>query len=291
MYTAMQQEQQHDIADSSVSSSLIEELESVLHLLQERLAQAASPEHHFALIRLVEGLSLEEWLEITEKQYSREWLALPLDKQEGMPLQALRAVLEKLVHQRDHDVLTGLGNRRLFDRILTFEMQRAARSDTQLSLVLLDIDHFKKVNDTYGHATGDVVLACLGKHLARSVRMYDLAARIGGEEFCLILPGASGLQAKDLTLRILEEFRDFSFEAPNGGCFSVTFSAGIATTTGKTKFPSPSALLDEADGFLYEAKKLGRNRIVSPQTKSPLSQNPALVQAEEKQFLFTGKNS
>lgn len=291
----MQQNHRPEIAEDSVSPSLIRELADVLHLLQERIAQAGSPEHHFALIRLVEGLSIEEWLDLAEKHHIHDWLALPMDKQEGMPLHSLRVVLEKLVYQRDHDLLTGLANRRLFDRTITFELQRAGRSGTPLSLVMLDIDHFKNVNDTYGHATGDTVLASLGELLTRSVRVYDLASRIGGEEFCLILPGASTHQAEDMAMRILEDFRELSFEAPDGSRFSVTFSAGIATAPGNgataSRLPDAKTLLAEADALLYEAKDQGRNRIITTQTRHSVANNPALVQAEEKQFLFTGKHS
>lgn len=287
----MQQKQRPDIADVSVPPPLVKELEDVLRLLQERIAQeGGSPEQHFALIRPVEGLSIEDWLDIAEKHGVQGWLALSLDRQEGMPLHSLRAVLEKLVHQRDHDALTGLGNRRLFDRVAAFELQRASRSGTPLSLVMLDIDHFKRVNDTYGHATGDTVLASLGELLTRSVRVYDLAARLGGEEFCLVLPGATAHQAEELALRILEDFKELSFEAPDGSRFSATFSAGVASAVGNIKKLSVKTLLAEADSLLYEAKEQGRNRVITAQSKHTISENPALVQAEEKQFLFTGKH-
>lgn len=288
----MQQKQRPDIAGDAVPPPLARELESVLRLLRERIEhESESPERHIALIRLVDGLVIEDWLDIAEKHNLQDWLALPLDRQEGMPLHSLRATFEKLVYQRDHDILTGLGNRRLFDRVAAFELQRARRSGTPLSLVMLDIDHFKRVNDTYGHATGDTVLAGLGELLTRSVRVYDLAARLGGEEFCLVLPGASVRQAEDMALRILEEFRELSFEAPDGSRFSVTFSAGVATASGNGRLPDLKSLLAEADSLLYEAKEQGRNRVLTAQSRHSIAENPALVQVEEKQFLFTGKHA
>lgn len=261
-----------------------------MRILQERIAVAGSPDHQFALIHLVEGLSIEEWLRAADVHNIHGWLALPMDKEEGMPLYALRTVLEELVHQRDHDTLTGLGNRRFFDRTISFELQRAARTGTPLSLVMIDLDHFKDVNDTHGHATGDAVLVGLGELLSRSLRVYDLAARIGGEEFCLILPGASLRQAEELAERILDEFRGMTFEAPEGGVFSVTFSAGVVTVMGRKNLPDAKTLLNDADALLYEAKRQGRNRVVTMRSEQKVSENPTLVQAEEKQFLFTGKH-
>ncbi|CAK7049669.1 MAG: hypothetical protein DELT_00984 [Desulfovibrio sp.] len=285
----MQQRRAPDIyAESPLGPELLSRLEGVLRKLQEKIAISRSPGQQFALIHLVEDLSIADWQIIAKEMNVHGWFALPLDKEDGVPLLALRATLEELAFQRDHDILTGLANRRLFDRQLHSELERAYRTTMPLSLVMIDIDHFKNVNDTYGHLTGDKVLAALGDLLLGSLRIYDVAARIGGEEFCVMLPGANGRQAVELARRLLEDFSQLVFEGPEGETFSATFSAGVATSIAYPE-TSASELLAQADEFLYDAKNAGRNRVVSRATKHTISENPALVQAAEKQFLFTGK--
>jgi diguanylate cyclase (GGDEF) domain len=281
-------QKQPDAAILSTVPYLADDLDTVLQKIQECIAAKRNPEHSFALIHLVTGVSLEDWLALAAQSRTQDWLALPLSEKDRGPLEALHLVMENLTYQRDHDFLTGLANRRLFSRLASQELQRARRTETPLSLVMVDIDSFKDVNDTYGHAVGDTVLASLGKLLKRSMRVYDIAARLGGEEFCLLLPGATGLQAYDLTMRILEEFRVIEFEAASGDRFTKSFSAGIATCSGKGQ-DSIDTLLHKADELLYTAKKQGKNRICIQTPSCAISDNPALVQASEKQFLFTGK--
>lgn len=285
----MQQRPPRDTTRLPLEPELLKDLETVLGKLLGRIAARRENDEQFALIRLVEGLSLAEWQKIAkELAVHHGWIALPLDKQDGVPMQVLRETLEELTFQRDHDTLTGLANRRLFNRKLSLEMQRAFRTRTPLSLVMLDLDNFKDVNDTYGHATGDKVLMALGDLLLRSLRIYDVAARIGGEEFCLILPGASTRQSADLAMRILEDFRGDSFETPQGNTFFTTFSAGVATTMGDPGL-TPAEFLAQADALLYEAKHQGKNRVLTTGADQKVSENSALVQVAEKQFLFTGK--
>lgn len=286
----MQQRQTPDFfaTETPLAPELLKRLDGVLQKLQERISLSRSPEQRFALIHLVEGLSLADWQKIAREFNVHGWLAVPLDEEEGVPLMALRETLEELAYQRDHDTLTGLANRRLFDRKLQFELERAYRTATPLSLVMIDIDHFKNVNDTHGHATGDKVLAALGDLLLNSLRIYDVAARIGGEEFCVILPGANGRQAVELARRLLADFAQITFESSEGLTFSCTFSAGVATAAAYPEI-SATELLAQADEYLYDAKSMGRNRVVSRATKHTITENPALVLAVEKQFLFTGK--
>jgi diguanylate cyclase (GGDEF)-like protein len=132
------------------------------------------------------------------------------------------------------------------------------------------------------------VLIRLSGLLAGSLRSYDMAARIGGEEFCLILPGASSWRAQILTRRILTAFRAELFAAPSGDSFSVTFSAGIATLSSHGDHANAQELLSLADKGLYQAKSEGKNRIAVFRPSRPISENPALVRSVEKQFLFTG---
>lgn len=284
----MPQKQPDRTADCPLSPEILQELDAALRKLQERIALYSRPEHRFALIHLVDGLPLEAWAEIADQLEGKKWLALPLDEKDGVPLYRLRKTLEDLVYQRDHDTLTGLANRRLFNRQIAMEMQRALRTHTPLSLVMLDIDNFKDVNDTYGHPTGDKVLVALGDLLARSLRVYDLAARVGGEEFCLLLPGATTRQAADMAERVLEDFREIPFETTEGHTFHATFSAGVATAEGNGTGKWED-LFAEADALLYDAKNKGKNRVITTVSKHRISENPAMVQAAEKRFLFTGK--
>jgi len=282
-------QKQPDAAILNTVPDLADELDTVLQEIQKCIAAKRKPEHSFALIHLVKGVSLEDWHAIAAQCHTQDWLALPLSEKDRSPLEALHLIMENLTYQRDHDFLTGLANRRLFTRLATQELQRAQRTETSLSLVMIDIDSFKDVNDTYGHAVGDTVLATLGKLLKRSMRVYDIAARLGGEEFCIILPGATGIQAYDLTMRILEEFRVIEFEVGSGDRFTKSFSAGVATSSGKGPDDTIDALLRKADELLYTAKKQGKNRICIQAPSCAISDNPALVQVSEKQFLFTGK--
>lgn len=281
-------QKQPDHTDGPLSPKLLRELDDAVRKLQERIALHSDPEHRFALIHLVEGLPIDAWAEIAQQLEGQRWLALPLDKEEGVPLYRLREILEDLAYQRDHDTLTGLANRRLFNRQIAMEMQRSLRTNTPLSLAMLDIDNFKDVNDAYGHPTGDKVLVALGDLLTRSLRVYDLAARVGGEEFCLLLPGAATRQAADMAQRVLEDFREIPFETPEGQTFHVTFSAGVSTAIGGAPAKWED-LFAEADALLYDAKNKGKNCVVTAVSRHRVSENPAMVQAAEKQFLFTGE--
>lgn len=280
--------QQPDAVDSSAAATLLMELEQVLDVLRRATKENETGTSQLALVRLVENITLETWREIAMRSNLRHWLALPLDKPQAESLHDFQTTLEELLYQRDHDVLTGLANRRLFDRQLHMEMERAQRTKTDLSLVMLDLDNFKNVNDTYGHPCGDQVLMRLGALLGRSLRAYDVAARIGGEEFCLILPGASGLRAQALAKRILEAFRQEQFEAFSGVVFKATFSAGVATALSHAENMDAQALLAQADGALYLAKRQGKNRVATIKPTRSFSDNPALVRAAEKKFLFYG---
>jgi len=151
------------------------------------------------------------------------------------------------------DGLTGIANRRTFEEVLEREISRARRNGEQVTLVLLDIDHFKKLNDTHGHQTGDDVLRATGAALASQCRDFDTAARYGGEEFVVILPSCSpreSLVAGD-RLRTAIAAADLPVE--------VTASAGVATFP--THASDPQGLIKAADEALYESKRSGRDRV------------------------------
>ncbi|WP_431685678.1 diguanylate cyclase [Hahella sp. NBU794] len=157
------------------------------------------------------------------------------------------------------DSLTGLYNRRFFQNRLNYEFSRAKRYSSGLTLVLLDIDHFKKINDTRGHAAGDEVLIRLSAFLSQSLRSSDLIARIGGEEFCIILPEHldDGVKTFIDRLRIDISLLEFQHESE---AFQVTCSFGVAGC--RNDITHPKEILKKADEALYEAKRTGRNRIV-----------------------------
>lgn len=165
------------------------------------------------------------------------------------------------------DPLTGLNNRRSMMEALDIEFERSTRKHSPLSLLMLDIDHFKKINDTFGHQQGDAVLQTLATLLKEHLRQYDLAARFGGEEFALILPETNEKDAGMVAERIrqsIEKMRlgDFPEE------FCLTASIGVATSPNEA-LAYPDDLIREADNALYLAKRSGRNRIERMKKKTP----------------------
>lgn len=167
---------------------------------------------------------------------------------------------ELLLELSNTDHLTGLFNRRFLMEVLDKEVQRARRKDGQVALLLLDIDHFKRVNDTHGHLQGDVVLQKVALHIQKELRSYDTAARYGGEEFVAVLPDTSLKEAFNVADRIRLSVQGMRF-AGSLANEQVTVSLGVAL------FPSPcfddiDGLLRAADEALYQAKERGRNRVI-----------------------------
>jgi two-component system cell cycle response regulator len=158
------------------------------------------------------------------------------------------------------DGLTGLANRRLCTAALEKELARAKRFDEPLSLVLTDIDDFKRINDRWGHPTGDEVLRVFGAALQSSVREIDLAGRWGGEEFALLLPGTDLEGGRELAERVRRKLARKKIVAPDGERIRVTASFGVAAFP---EFASQDQLVAAADGALYEAKGAGKNRVAA----------------------------
>jgi diguanylate cyclase (GGDEF)-like protein len=174
---------------------------------------------------------------------------------------------EKLRYQATHDALTGLWNRAALLDFLHREIERALRTHASLGVLLLDVDHFKSVNDTHGHLAGDVVLREIGLRISRSTRAYDIAGRYGGEEFLILLPGCDQAQTERSAERIRAAIGDQPFQTSDAR-LSLTVSIG-ATVLPALAEPDHSdsrdrdtALLSFADLALYQAKSGGRNRTV-----------------------------
>jgi diguanylate cyclase (GGDEF)-like protein len=170
------------------------------------------------------------------------------------PIQRVR-----LQTQATTDVLTGLANRREFRGRLADEVERAHRYKTPLSLLMLDIDHFKRVNDTFGHPAGDAILNQIGVILSQVPRATDFAARYGGEEMAVICPQTGTEAAAILAERIRARVEGTLFALPDGESLRVTVSVGVATLPDHAH--DADALLARADDALYDAKEVGRNRV------------------------------
>lgn len=154
------------------------------------------------------------------------------------------------------DSLTGLPNRRAFDAELAKRLSERIQNSAPLSLMLLDIDHFKKLNDTFGHRAGDYVLCQLGTILSESLRETDFPARYGGEEFGIVLPRAELAKARPAAKRLVSTIAQTAFHF-EGNAISVTASVGLAEATERDV---PGTFLERADAALYAAKDSGRNR-------------------------------
>lgn len=165
----------------------------------------------------------------------------------------------RLFHDAITDGLTGLFLKRYFQIQLDIEMRRAQRSGRDMTLIMSDIDHFKKVNDTHGHLRGDTVLHVVAGTIRGCVRDVDVVARWGGEEIAVIFPDTGAAQALKIAERIREEVGKLSFPHESG-VFSVTVSLGILTLRGGTALDSGEAVR-RADAALYRAKERGRNRV------------------------------
>jgi diguanylate cyclase (GGDEF)-like protein len=165
------------------------------------------------------------------------------------------ALLDEVERLATRDSLTGIANRRLFDESLAREAARAERLQTPLSLVVFDVDHFKQINDTFGHVTGDALLREIAESIVSCTKSFDVAARYGGDEFMLLLPGCGDADAVGVAERVRAEI------GRRVQAVAVTVSAGLATMPDNAD--DAERLVSAADGALYEAKRSGRDRVVA----------------------------
>lgn len=184
-----------------------------------------------------------------------------------MALSNLR-LRNSLSDRATRDGLTGLYNRRLLDQRLPIEITRCAQQQMPVSVAMLDIDHFKRFNDTWGHEAGDLVLQTVGHLLMEKTRVYDLAFRYGGEELVLVMPGCRLDDALIKLDQIRHDIAALSLSFRAEVLPQVTVSIGVAETTGG----SPETMLRRADEALYQAKRLGRNRVHAAEARPGRSQ-------------------
>ncbi|MBH9576900.1 GGDEF domain-containing protein [Inhella proteolytica] len=168
-------------------------------------------------------------------------------------------LLDVLETQAATDPLTGLLNRRGFDAALQREWRRHQRLGQGLALLMVDIDHFKQINDSQGHPIGDAALCHLAATLRQQLRPYDLIGRLGGEEFCVVLPGVSLELARQTAERLRRAPLGF---VPEGEAAPVQMTVSIGVASGTPEDAGPEALLARADRALYQAKQQGRDRVV-----------------------------
>jgi diguanylate cyclase (GGDEF)-like protein len=157
------------------------------------------------------------------------------------------------------DTLTGLGNRRLFDQRFAEEVGRSRRYNEPLSLIMIDLDRFKEINDRYGHVSGDEVLSAVGRLLIDSLRVSDIPARYGGDEFAIILPGTTKTEAWVVAEKIRSELQAVHLTTTAGHSLVIRASLGVASYS--VGHEGPMQLLEAADAALYRAKHSGRDRV------------------------------
>jgi diguanylate cyclase (GGDEF)-like protein len=213
--------------------------------------------------------------------------ALQLLRQAGHELPAgtegsdawLQSLIDSLVDLSSRDALTGLANRRSFELALAREIDRVARAGEPALLLVLDIDHFKRVNDTHGHASGDLVLKAVGKALLECVRPMDMVARTGGEEFAIVMPNCPSAFGEAVAERVRRRIEAMPVSIGLSQQIHVSVSIGGAFAPQWVR-SSPALWIERADVQLYRAKAQGRNQVcLEPSAVS-------VVSAEEKALLF-----
>ena len=247
------------ILADSISGLLLSsgDFDSGLDECVERLQQAQTlhevQEIRELLLQQTRGLQARTRQMVDDVQQAREQV-----DDANKKVEALKKQMEKVKQEIIIDPLTRAYNRRAYDEKLKLEMMGYQRYGRPTALAMLDIDHFKQVNDTYGHRTGDGVLRILSELMKKEIREIDVLARYGGEEFALILPHTPYKQALDVAERIRQkvEISRFTYK---GKPFSVTVSFGVGTLKEDDTLESYAERVDQA---LYRAKNRGRNRVV-----------------------------
>jgi diguanylate cyclase (GGDEF)-like protein len=200
--------------------------------------------------------------------------------QQLMQLQHEVGVLKEQVRT---DALTGLYNFRFFSDTLPLEIERARRSFQPLSLIMLDIDHFKRFNDTWGHELGNQALVHISRLINLTVRKLDYACRFGGEEFVILLPNTDLRQAMSVAERLREMIETTPLITEKDSPITITASLGVDEFRSHHS-DTPEGFVERVDAWLYSAKHAGRNCVVGP-VKEPMEHQTS-VSSEEKDALF-----
>jgi len=179
----------------------------------------------------------------------------------GLDVTERKKLEHELEHQARTDFLTGIPNRRHFLNLADLELARARRYARPFSMLMLDLDLFKNINDRYGHLTGDLTLQKVVEVCGQILREVDVVGRLGGEEFGIILPETDAAKALQVADRVRQAVANASIPLPNGGSVGITTSVGVATYSEAD--PDFDAVLARADRALYEAKRSGRDRVSS----------------------------
>jgi len=213
----------------------------------------------------LEQLKIDANARLVEMNVGYEQLVLRLEAialEKDALAEKLRLANVDLANLALTDALTGLPNRRAFADAMTREIARAQRSNTALSLMMLDVDHFKRLNDTHGHQAGDVVLAKVAAVLRSCLRIGDTPARYGGEEFVVMLPDAGPEGAAIVAERVRAALEATQVAGPQGIVLKATASFGVASLQAGGGKDLAADLLRRADAAMYQAKSMGRNRVV-----------------------------
>ena len=230
------------------------------------LAQIETKDDPKALEELFQAMTASSaWL-LNQADHSRQELDLTRAQ-----LDSVHQKLEQAQTQAVSDHLTGLPNRRALDATLSREIARARRRAVPLCLAVIDVDHFKRINDRYGHDVGDDVLVHLAKVLKPLIRETDVLARFGGEEFVLVLPDTP-MASAEFTLNRLLRATERASLAVKGRHIDIRFSAGLAEWQGNE---TAEQLVKRADAAMYQAKATGRGRVTVAESRSHAAQAPA----------------
>jgi diguanylate cyclase (GGDEF)-like protein len=225
-------------------------------VVQLKRAENASQARYQAAALQTELLRLQQQI---EEHDARRREIEAMNRQLSRRVAEVQALQAALRDQATRDELTGLFNRRHLNETLPAMLALAERERQPLAVVIIDLDHFKSVNDRHGHGAGDLLLAAFGRLLGASVRKSDVACRYGGEEFCLLMPRTDAAAARRKVMALLKRWRAESFDLGHARLAGCTFSAGVADSL---RCPGPAALLlKAADDELLAAKQAGRNRV------------------------------
>ena len=231
--------------------------------LAEERAQFASRARYQAATLQTELLTLRQQLDVGDAQRRATERAhaelAAINRQLSQKVDEVQALQAALQQQATRDVLTGLFNRRHLNDTLPAMWAAARRDGRPLAVAIIDLDHFKQVNDGLGHEAGDRVLAGFGRLLAAAIRRSDVACRYGGEEFCVLMPGTEAAAARRKLTRLLERWRSEALLLGASSGAGTSFSAGVADSL--TSSDSAQALLKRADDELLRAKREGRNQV------------------------------